>query len=443
MAGRRPATLFAAAATTYGTNLAVAVLSLVNVLVIARALGASGRGAVAFLVAIAILSGHLGSFGVHEANANIAGVEPKLRPALAANSLLFALVLGAATAAAVAGLVAVAPSVGGGATPMLLLVSLASIPLVLGKQYLKLLVQADYGYGVTNVAWLAGPATSVVANSIASALGVISIGSAIGAWVAGQALGLTLLVVSVARGAGFGRPDLRVARRALGFGLKTHLGHFMDVGNYRADQWLLGAIAGTRELGLYSVAVAWAEVLFYLPGVLVLVQRPDLVRARAAQAARLAARVFRVTLVLAAGLALLLAAAAPLLCSIVFGSEFDGSVPELRVLALSAFGISALELLGNALTAQRKPMLEAGAIAVAFATTIVLDLVLIPPLGGLGAAIATSVAYSAGGAAIAAIFVRSLGARASDLVPRGSDLTWLARKVRTGVAQVAFSRGVS
>ena len=53
----------------------------------------------------------------------------------------------------------------------------------------------------------------------------------------------------------------------------------MGVGNYRADQWIVGSIAGARELGLYSVAVAWAELLFYLPGVISLLQRPDLVRA--------------------------------------------------------------------------------------------------------------------------------------------------------------------
>jgi hypothetical protein len=139
-------------------------------------------------------------------------------------------------------------------------------------------------------------------------------------------------------------------------------------------------------------------------------------------------------LVLAAGLALVLAAAAPLLCTLVFGGEFADSVPQLRVLALSAFGITALELLGNALTAQRKPMLEAVATGVAFLTTLALDLVLIPRFGGIGAAIATSVAYSAGGVAIAAIFVRSLGARPADLRPRPSDLAWLAGKFRTRLA---------
>ena len=66
----------------------------------------------------------------------------------------------------------------------------------------------------------------------------------------------------------------------------------MLLGSYRLDQWLLGAIAGPRELGVYSVAVAWAEALWYLPTALAAVQRPDLVRAAKDRAAWIAAADF-------------------------------------------------------------------------------------------------------------------------------------------------------
>ena len=60
---------------------------------------------------------------------------------------------------------------------------------------------------------------------------------------------------------------------------------------YRLDQRLVGAISGARELATYSVAVAWAEALWYLPTALAAVQRPDLVRARAREAGAQAAPV--------------------------------------------------------------------------------------------------------------------------------------------------------
>ncbi len=192
--------------------------------------------------------------------------------------------------------------------------------------------------------------------------------------------------------------------------------------SYRFDQWLVGAISGTRELGLYSVAVAWAEALFHLPTALAAVQRPDLVRASRRETARQTGLVFRAAVLITLPLAVAIVAAAPVLCVTVFGDDFRGSVNELRLLAAGAFGILAVKLLGSALTAQGKPMLETAAIGIAFAATVTLDVLLIPPYGGLGAAVASSVAYTAGGVAVALLFRRAFGDRFGNLVPRRGDL---------------------
>jgi Na+-driven multidrug efflux pump len=62
--------------------------------------------------------------------------------------------------------------------------------------------------------------------------------------------------------------------------------------------------------------------------------------------------------------------------------------------------------------------------------SVVLDVVLIPPFGGTGAAVAAALAHTAAGLVVATIFIRTLGARASDLVPRPSDVAWFARRLR-------------
>ena len=117
------------------------------------------------------------------------------------------------------------------------------------------------------------------------------------------------------------------------------------------------------------------------------------------------------------------------------GDEFHGSIVQLRVLVPGALGMVALKLLANVLTAQRKPMLANGAIAVAFAATIALDLLLIPSHGGLGAAIASTIAYLAGGLAVAVIFVRALDARLGDLIPRFSDIGRLTLRLRSSASR--------
>ncbi len=422
--GRRSSFLRAAAG-TFGTNLAVAILSLVNVLIVARSIGAAGRGEVAFLITIATLAAFFGAIGVQDATGNIGGSEPSLRPRLATNSVVFAVVFGAIVALAIAALVLAFPAVGGDGRRILVWITLACIPAIILKTYLGFLVQSDYHFAITNAAWLAGPLTTAITNGTLAVAGHLNVSLAITAWIGGQLLGTSLLVWFVARRIGFGRPDPRLARRSLVFGSKTHLGHTLEIGNYRLDQWFIGSFSGSRELGLYSVAVAWAEVLFYLPGVLVMIQRPDLVRAGPQAAAELIQRLLRITILLALPLAAFLVIAAPFLCTTVFGDEFAGSVDDLRVLALGVVGITFMALLGAALTAQRRPLLTTAAAACAFVLTIGLALALIPPLGGLGAAIATSVAWTVGGVAIAIIFSRALRTDIRNLVPTSADLRWI------------------
>lgn len=434
--GPRPPRFASAAAATLATRFAVAFLSFVSVLIVARALGPAGRGDVALLTTIAMVSSQLGRMGVEEANVNIAGAEPRTRAALATNSLMLALLLGGLSIALLAPLVAAFPALGGETEAAHRWLALASIPLLILQAYLTFLVRADYRFGVTNVSWLLGPGLTVLANAVLWPLGLLTVGTAFGAWVGAHAVATLLLLWYLTRRLeGFGRPDAGLARRTIGFGVRAHLGRVMLVGNYRIDQWFVGAIAGSRELGLYSIAVAWAEVLFYLPTVLVIVQRPYLVRSKLEEAARRAARVFRVglslTLPLAAGMLLL----APFLCETIFGTDFAGSVDDLRLLSLGAFGVVALQQLGNALTAQRLPTLATVAAGIAFAATLTFDILLIPRYGGAGAAAASTLAYTAGGLVVVALFLRSFGIRAADLVPRPSEWAAVSRETWSVLAR--------
>lgn len=426
---RRPA-LFLTAVATYGTNLTVAVLSLVNVLIVARVLGPAGRGDVAFLIAIATLTATLTQLGVHDANANFAGTEPRRKRQLATNSLLLAALLGATGGGFVAALGWVAPSVFGELELRDVWIALVAIPFVMARLFLTFLVQAGYTFAVTNLAWLSGPLTALSANAVLAATGHLTVTSAIGAWVGGQVLGVCILIWHVARATGFGAPSLILARRTLGFGAKTHVGRSFAIGGARADQWIVGALAGSKELGLYSVAVAWAEALHYLPGVLVMVQRPDLVRASRERAAEIASKIFRVAVVLGVLASIVLILAAPVLTVYVFGEDFRGSIDDLRILALGSVGIAALALLGNALVAQRRPILASAAEAVSFVAIVALDFLLVPRWGGAGAALAATLAFTVGGVVVAIVYSRAFRAPIRDLVPRGDELPWLWTKTR-------------
>jgi O-antigen/teichoic acid export membrane protein len=426
--GRR-GSMAADAILTYATNIGTAFLSLASVLIISRSLGPSARGEVAFLITVSTITGMMAGLSVQESNANLGGSHPGFRSRLATNSLIIALLCGLGATVIVVGVVALFPRVGGPVPRVLLYTALATTTILIAKQFLSFLIQSEYGFRATNLAWLSGPLTSVTFNGLFAALGWLTVERSFLIWISGQVLGLLILLNYVARNAGFGPPDLPLARRALGFGLKTHPVRLMGVGSYRADQWFVGAISGSRELGLYSVAVAWAEALFYLPGVLTLVQRPDLVRATRADAAQQAARVFRVAAMLSIVCAAGLFVTAPILCKVIFGSAFSGSIDDLRILAFGAIGIAAVDIFANALTAQRLPMLASAAIGVSFVLTLALDIALIPHFGGAGAAAATSVAYTFGGLAAAMIFARAFDLSPRELLPRLSEARLFGRRL--------------
>ena len=362
--------------------------------------------------------------GIEEANANFAGAHPEQRSSLLTNSLVFAIMLGALSIGCVAALIEIFPAIGGDVPAWLRWAALGSVPILILQLYLQLLLQADYGFKLTNLAWMLGPVTNVAVNGTFAALGRLTVATAVATWIAGQTLGTSLLLVSLVRRPGaFGRADLPLAGRSLSFGVKSHAGRVAMIGNYRLDQWILGAVSGPHALGVYSVAVAWSETLFFLPTSIVTAHRPDLVRASPEAARRRATQVFRATALVTLVSSVIVLLASPFLVTTVFGERFDGAVDDLRILVLGALGIAALKIFSNTLTAQGRPLRSSAGMAIALVVTIALDIALIPTLDDRGAAIASAIAYTVGGVGMAGIFLRSMGGSVAGLIPRSADAT--------------------
>lgn len=423
----------------YGGAVGGAVLSLVNVLVTARSLGPGGRGAVAFLTTAAVLTSSLAVLGVQQAVANLGARQPARTPDLAGTAAALAVLLGGAGALAVGLLVVLVPRAAVGSPPWLLATVLAALPLLVLQVCLQQLVGAHHRFGVLTASMLLPPFLNAAGNSVLALAGEFSVARAVGTWLAGQLVSTALLTRTVHRElGGFSRPRLETAREALAFGVRSHLGRVLMLGNYRLDQWLLGAIAGSSPLGLYSAAVAWSEGLFLLPTAVASVQRPDLARSTPSDAAQEAAQGFRLALTATAPLMGALLLVAPVLCVGLLGHDFDGAVLPLRVLALGAPGIVALKVLGNALIAQGLALRESAATGAAFVTILGLDLALIPRWEGTGAAVASTVGYDLGGLVVALAFLRSLpGVRMSELLPGRADLAAICRFAVRGLRRSA------
>jgi O-antigen/teichoic acid export membrane protein len=93
-----------------------------------------------------------------------------------------------------------------------------------------------------------------------------------------------------------------------------------------------------------------------------------------------------------------------------------------------------MKQLANALMAQRLPLRASAGLGIALFATVALDIALIPLYGAVGASIASTIAYVVGAVAVGSLFLRALGGRPADLVPRSGDaaFVWAAARRQLG-----------
>ncbi len=190
-----------------------------------------------------------------------------------------------------------------------------------------------------------------------------------------------------------GRAERGLAGRVLRFGLRSQVGGTVGLLNLRFDFLVLGAMAGPAAVGIYAVASKYAELLRLPALALTWVTYPRVARMGAStfgpRARRLMAPLLAGGLLLATVLALLTFPLFPWL----YGAQFRAAIwPAVIILvglvAEPAAGVGSAFLLGAGRPGLNSVLLGAGLIV-----TLVLDVVLIPSHGAVGAAWASAVAY--------------------------------------------------
>jgi len=164
----------------------------------------------------------------------------------------------------------------------------------------------------------------------------------------------------------------------------------------RIDQVMLGQMTGSRELGVYAVAVRLVEATYFIPSVVVAAAFPSVMEARALGEAALEARLMRLYralaltgYLLAAGITIGAWWAIPLL----FGPAYRAAAPAAAVLAwtipFTGLGIAR----GAYFTAMNwmKPYLFT--VLLGCVANVLLNLVWIPKWGAVGASLASVVSY--------------------------------------------------
>ena len=165
----------------------------------------------------------------------------------------------------------------------------------------------------------------------------------------------------------------------------------MTLLNLRLDFVLLAVLTGPAVLGVYAVASKFAELVKVPAMALTYVLYPRFARQRDEAAAR--ARAMLPKAVLLTG-----GVVAPLwllsyLLPVIYGPAFQDAVVPAQIILLGLVFEGAAGVVSGFLYGIGRPGLNSLAILAGLALTVALDIVLIPPFGATGAAVASAVAY--------------------------------------------------
>lgn len=206
--------------------------------------------------------------------------------------------------------------------------------------------------------------------------------------------------------AAMARPSMALARRVYSYGMRAQLGVILNLLNLRLDFALLGALAGPAVLGTYAVASKFAELLRLVPQSLTYVLYPRYAREGRSTAARKARKLIPAAGILTVAGAVPLALAAGVILPLVYGHTFAPSVLPARIIIVGLAAEGVAGVITAFLYGAGRPGLNSLGLAVGLGLTVLLDLLLIPRLGAVGAALASAAAYLSTTAVLAVIFWR-------------------------------------
>jgi O-antigen/teichoic acid export membrane protein len=413
----------------------------VSSLIIARSLGPSGRGVIAFFIVSVLIGCRLVSVGTAESTAVAAGRYPDRRSAILSQAVGLSLVFGLAGGALLAGLLALArgwlpPEIDGVIIVLIGIGTLVNTVFLVAFGYLRGCSRFRAYGGVLALS----PWVYAICLAVLWTRDDLTITSVAVVWVVYSSATAVAAVAMAIPVAGFSRPDPRLVSESLKFGVRAWPGSLSSMINARIDQVIMGFITTTAILGFYSVAVNVSEILLYLPNATAAALLPALLRRAAEERVAETLSVFRRLILVMLAVTVVAAAIGAPLIPVVFGDAFHSSVVPYLLLLPSGIGFAALLVSEAGLLAAGTPVRASLTMVVAVVTGIVLDFVLVPRLGANGASIAASAAWLAGGT-LGVLFLRRRGRLPwSDLVPGRSDVVGVAATARSTMSSLAATR---
>lgn len=423
-----------------GNQFTVMAIGVITGVVLARTLGAEGRGivAAATVYPAAILS--LLEMGVRQSSAYHLGKGIYTNTQVVGAIVALVCSMGLLGAGLCAGLLVWMnnPAI----TSLIILLAVAPIPLSVFTSYSSGVFLGNRWVGqFANIGWLVavwrlaavvlfvwwlgwGVAGAMLASLLAAAL------------VAGYAAWRISALASL-------RPRFEwpVLRALILKGLVYSLALFVITLNYKVNIMVMERLAPAAEIGVYALGVSVVQLTWALPQAITTALFSHSATAADENAfSNKVARLFRVTVLLALLIVAGLAVASPVLIPLVYGREFAPAVRVIHYLLPGVFFMLGLKVLNMDLAGRGHPNASLWAMLPALLINGGLSLWLVPAHGARGAALASSAGYAIGGIGMMAVYCHYVRMNFADLWRyQRSDFMFLRRWGRGKFAAGAVS----
>ena len=392
----------------FATRVWGAFVGIVVSVLIARHLGPEGKGIYSLLLLIPTLLVTFGNIGLGVANVYFFGKKGAKPEELASNSLWAAIVSGLIMIALF--LIAypfLADTFFADVPHAYIISAVMLVPFMLTNSYLASLLLATKRtrqFNIANAIQLAILLASVLIMLLVLDLGIqttilatvinITAGSIIMTWFFSRSYQLRL------------KFNRKLFRETITYGIKGYFANVIQFLNYRLDLLLISFFLDAAAVGWYSVAVNFAELLWYVPTSIGTVLFPHIANASAGAANIVTARLSRQTFALMFVATLAVAFLAPWAIPFFFGAEFSPAITALLYLLPGALLFSIAKIIGNDFAGRGLIVSNAVVSGIALGLNVTLNVILVPRMGILGASLSSTISYTVHTVLMIGLFAR-------------------------------------
>ena len=179
----------------------------------------------------------------------------------------------------------------------------------------------------------------------------------------------------------------------LTYGLRGQIGNLATFFTYRLDIFIINYFLPLSQLGYYALGVTISEALWQIPTAVGSALFPRTARTQVDDATQFTCFAMRQVFLVTCMCGILIAACSPLFVPFVFGAAFKPSIPVILLLLPGTMALCLAKVGCSDLAGRGKNGYSSIFAITCLVLTVFLDWILIPRVGILGAALASSIAY--------------------------------------------------